>query len=202
MVLLVLACACSGGERIDVDKAERVVDEAQKQVEVASQQVEGGLRNARDRVEDVGEDLGKAAGEMQTQVRTATAEAVPVASEAELADLGRDAGTAIACEQESCTIERAFAERLRSKPTVMASQAKVDPEQRDGRTIGLRISEVGEIAKLLGFQERDVMLTINGMPLHSLQGIPQIALQLRAATRFAVEYERGGTSSTKMIAIE
>jgi type II secretory pathway component PulC len=202
-LLLVLACACNGaGDRIDVEKAERAVDEAQKQVEVASQQVEGGLRTARDRVEDVGEDLGKAAGQVGTQVRSATAEAVPVASEAELSALVAEAKTAIACEQESCTIQRAFADRLRAKPVAMASQAKVDPEQRDGQTVGLRMSEVGEIPRLLGFQERDVMLTINGMPLRSLQGIPQLALQLRSATRFAVEYERAGTSSTKMITIE
>lgn len=197
-----LAACGAGGEGLDVAQAGRVVDEAKKQAEVAQHQVEGGLRVAKTRVEEVGQDLGKAAGQVQTEVQTRAADAVPATRGAALDELVRDAPTAISCEEESCTIERSFADRLRAQPVAVASQAKVDPEQRDGRSIGLRLSEVGELPRLLGFQDRDVVTTVNGIQVRSLQSVPQLALQLRSATRFTIVYERGSTTSTKQITIE
>jgi type II secretory pathway component PulC len=193
---IAVATACGAtGERIDVEKAERAVDQAQKQVE-------GGLRTARDRVEDVGQDLGKAAEQVQSQVQTATADAVPISGDTEVADLVLGGPAAISCVEEACTVERAFADRMRAKPMALASQARVDPERRDGRTIGLRMSEVRELPHLFGFQDRDVVTSINGLALKSVQSIPQVVLQLRSANRFVVEYERGSDRSSKVITIE
>lgn len=192
--VLVAMLACSGGQQVDVDRAQQAVDDAQKQVE-------DGLRTAQQRVEAVEQDLGKAAEQVQTKVEDVTKDAIPTSSDEEVAEVVRDAKTGIECDEESCTIQRSLAEKLRAKPATFATQAKVDPEHRDGSVVGLRISEVKELPQALGFQERDVIVSINGLRVQSVQSIPQIVLQLRGANRFTVEYERAGVRATKTIAI-
>lgn len=193
-MVFVALFACSEASDVDVQRAQRAVDDAQKQVE-------DGLRTAQERVEGVEKDLGKAAEEVQSKVQDVTKDAIPATSDDELAALVNEAKTGITCEEESCTIQRTVAERLRAKPATFATQAKVDPEHRDGSVVGLRLSEVKELPQLLGFQDRDVIVSINGLRVQSVQSIPQIVLQLRGANRFTVEYERAGVRATKTIAI-
>lgn len=195
IVVAAFAGACSGStEPIDVEKAQRAVDDAQ-------QQVQDGLRTAQKKVEAVEQDLGKAAEQVQSQVQDVTADAIQAPSDDELDALVREAESGIACEEDSCTIPRSIADRLRAKPATFATQAKVDPEHRDGAVVGMRISEVKDLPRLLGFRDRDVIISINGLRVQSLQSIPQIVLQLRGANRFTVEYERAGVRATKTIAI-
>jgi type II secretion system protein C len=191
VVVAMLAC---NEQKVDVDRAQRAVDDAQKQVE-------DGLKTAQERVEAVEQDLGKAAEQVQTKVEDVTKDAIPASSDEEVAELAREAKTAIECDEESCTIQRSVADKLREKPATFASQAKVDPEKRDGSVVGLRLSEVKELPQALGFRDRDVIVSINGLRVQSVQSIPQIVLQLRGANRFTVEYERAGVRATKTIAI-
>lgn len=193
LAVLLLGCT-EGTPQVDVKQAERAVDDAQKQVE-------HGLRETRERVVEVGEDLGKAAEQVQTKVGEVAADTIPVADGEAAADILRDASSAISCTEEACTIEKAMADRMRAQPTMFATQAKVDPERRDGRAVGLMLSEVQELPRLLGFRDRDVIVSINGLPVQSMQSVPQIVLQLRSATRFTVVYERAGVRATKVIDI-
>ncbi|HWB82365.1 MAG TPA: hypothetical protein VG755_45685 [Nannocystaceae bacterium] len=194
-LFVAFAAACSGSaEQIDVEQAQRAVDDAQKQVE-------DGLRTAQKKVEAVEQDIGKAAEQVQSQVQDVTADAIQASSDDEVEQLVRDAEAGISCDEESCTIQRSIADRLRAKPATFATQAKVDPEHRDGGVVGMRISEVKDLPRLLGFRDRDVIVSINGLRVQSVQSIPQIVLQLRGANRFTVEYERAGVRATKTIAI-
>jgi type II secretion system protein C len=194
LVCVIVALACNRVDRESVAQAERAVDDAQKQVE-------DGLRNAQDRAVAVEQDLGKAAERVQKRVEEVGKDAIPAPTDEEVAGLVRDAPAAISCDEHSCTVARSVADRLRAKPAAFATQAHVVPEQRDGRVIGLRLSEVKELPRLLGFRERDVIVSINGLRLQSLQNVPQLFLQLQSATRFTVEYERAGERATKVIAI-
>jgi type II secretion system protein C len=187
LVVFIVGLACNRPDRESVAQAERAVDD--------------GLRTARERAAAVEQDLGKAAAQVQKRVEQVSTETIPAPSDEEVADLVRDAPAAISCEEHSCTVARSVADRLRAKPAAFATQAHVVPEQRDGRVVGLRLSEVKELPRLLGFRERDVIVSINGLRLQSLQNVPQLFLQLQSATRFTVEYERAGERATKTITI-
>jgi type II secretory pathway component PulC len=190
MLILGACIDANAVPEVDVEQAEVVARRT-------GEQVVAGLDTARDKVVAVGGDLRTAAG--QAAARTVDPRSVePAAADA----LARDATTAVACpEPERCTIAAAYADRLRANPGFLATQARVVPHRSDGRADGLEISELEALPRALGFQARDVVHSINGLRVQSLQSAPQLYLQLRSARRFTVVFTRGSEQRTRVIEI-
>jgi hypothetical protein len=190
-MLVVMAACIDGAAVADVD-----VEQAEVAARRTGEQVVAGLDTARDKVVAVGGDLRDAAGQAARTVDPRSVE--PDAADA----LARDAPTAVACpEPERCTIAVAYADRLRANPGFLATQARVVPHRSDGRADGLEISELEALPRALGFQARDVVHSINGLRVQSLQSAPQLYLQLRSARRFTVVFTRGSEQRTRVIEI-
>lgn len=188
-----LVGACLDASEVDVEQAEVVARRT-------GEQVVAGLDTARDKVVAVGGDLRDAAGQAADEAaRTVDPRRVePGAADALVAD----ATASVSCpEPERCTIAAAYADRLRANPGFLAAQARVVVHHTDGRADGLEISELEALPRALGFQARDVVHSINGLRVQSLQSAPQLYLQLRSAKRFTVVFTRGSERRTHVIEI-
>jgi type II secretory pathway component PulC len=177
-----------GGCREAAEAADIDVDAAQRVAERTGEEVVAGIDTARKRVEAVGGELRDAAEQAQR-----SAGAVGEVDADERRALQADAATAIQCPTEgSCTIERSYADRLRRNPGVLASMGRVEPHEVDGRRVGIRVSQLEPMPQRLGFRDDDVIYSINGVRLQSLQAVPQLLLQLRSARRFTIAFARDG----------
>lgn len=187
---VVFSTLCLVGCREAAEAADIDVDAAQRVAERTGEEVSQGIDTARKKVEAVGGDLRDAAVQAQKSAGDAVTGNV---NDEERAALHAESATAIVCATESaCTVERAFADRLRKNPGFLASMGRVEPFEVDGRRVGVKVSQLEPLPKRLGFRDDDVIYSVNGLRLHSLQALPQLLLQLRSARRFTVVYERGG----------
>lgn len=183
VVMLGVAGCREAAEAADID-----VDAAQRVAERTGQEVVAGIDTARKKVEAVGGDLRDAAEQAQK-----SAAGVGEVDADESRALHADAAAAIQCPTEdSCTIERSYADRLRRNPGFLANMGRVEPHDVDGRRVGIKVSQLEPLPKRLGFRDDDVIYSINGLRLHSLQAVPQLLLQLRSARRFTVVFARDG----------
>ncbi len=192
-----LACAllgvlgCGAGEeaatRLDVEAAKEAVDRTQ-------QRVAEGAKVAGARLQGVRSDLERAAGQIEGVAVDAAQEAVQQAGAPNLDEAALVAGAeaAITCADGRCRVTRDYAARLRSHMTLLAGQARVQPETRNGRAIGMRIVEARKLPELLGLRAGDVITRVNGVVITSVQAVPSLYFQLRAAQSFRIEYERAG----------
>lgn len=172
------------------------VEQAQDVARQTGERVAVGIGNAKEKVDAVSGDVRSAAKDAKQTINEVAAVDLVVDTDVAAA-LTRDAKEAIACaEPERCTIAAAYADRLRANPAFLSSQARVVPQERDGRTVGVQLSDVQPLPSLLGFRERDVIVSVNGQRVQSLQSAPQLYLQLRSAKRFTVVYERGSEQRT------
>jgi hypothetical protein len=186
---LVVLLACREDEVAQAQQslergADRVAEAAREGLARAETEVDGAAK----RIE---QELGDARKEVDAAVSTEQEDAAVLAR----------APQAIACANDRCTVERAFADDLRGRTGLLARQAKLVKAERDGRVVGLELGELGALPRLLGFRAGDVVTSVNGVPLRSLQGLPQAYLQLRAAQRFTVEVLRDGRPWTLRVEI-
>lgn len=189
LLMVVLGCR-EAADAVDVD-----VDQAEQVARQAGDKVASGLDTAREKVVAVGGDFRDAAEQAGRSVgQGATVDA------AEADALAREGETAIVCDTpEHCTVSRAYLDRLRANPAFLTGQARVVPYRRDGRAAGLEISALESVPKQFGFRDRDIIRSINGLAVQSLQSAPQLYLQLRSARRFTVVFERGSEQLTREI---
>jgi general secretion pathway protein C len=112
---------------------------------------------------------------------------------------------AISCASEdSCTVDRAFVEKLMANPTQLMSQAKMFPVTKDGETQGFRVSGIrsGSLATMLGLKNGDVVSEINGAKLGTIDDALAMYQKLRRASHLSVTVERGGAVINKQISIK
>ncbi len=112
---------------------------------------------------------------------------------------------AISCGSEhNCTVERSFVEKLLANPASLAKQARVVPAVRDGETRGFKFYGIrpGSLPKLLGLKNGDLVTSVNGNELTSLDGAMALYSKLRRATHLSVTLERKGQSVNKEIDIQ
>jgi len=78
------------------------------------------------------------------------------------------------------------------------SNARVTPAWRDGRVQGLQLENIAEneYAKRLGLEEGDVVTSVNGVQIRSLDEAFNLAAKLQKAPVIRVEVMRGGTPQT------
>ncbi len=111
---------------------------------------------------------------------------------------------AISCEGDSCTVDRAFVNKMLSNPALLAKQARVVPSIKDGETRGFKFYGVrpGSLPKLLGVKNGDLVKSINGQPLTSVDEAMGMYTKLRNASSLSVVIERRGATVTKDITIK
>ncbi|MFO0631709.1 MAG: hypothetical protein U0168_02530 [Nannocystaceae bacterium] len=134
-----------------------------------------------------------ACGEPTVPVDAAPQRATPPAA---AAPTGAEA---IACDGDRCTVAAALAASLRADPAALVGLGRLEPVERDGRALGLRVLALEPLPRRLGFADGDVIVSINGLAVQSPQSAPQLYLQLRAARRFTVVFERDGVRRTKRV---
>ena len=115
------------------------------------------------------------------------------------------ADEAIKCDSEnSCTIERAFVEQILSNPAALAKQARVVPSVVDGETRGFKFYGIrsGSLPKLLGLKNGDLITSVNGKDLKSMDDAMALYTKLRNAPNLSINVDRKGAQMTKEITIQ
>jgi type II secretion system protein C len=140
--------------------------------------------------------------------------ATPQASKPAAATKGKPSGKSVAIEgadqaidcanENSCTVDRAFVEKLMADPRQLMSQARMFPVTKDGETQGFRVSGIksGSLATMLGLKNGDVVSEINGAKLGTIDDALAMYQKLRRANHLSVTVERGGAVINKEISIK
>jgi hypothetical protein len=210
---LVVLSACSTETREDVDdKIERsrevVDDKIERSREVVDEQVEV----ARDRLADAGAEIEKAGAQLERSGRKGLREAGEgldrwLAEGREQLGSGDDykpiagADEAIQCKTDTrCTIDPAFIDRLSKDPLVLANEAVVLPTQGNSER-GLALSNVrpGSIPEQLGLLDGDVLISLNGTNLASLDAPGTLADALSNTDEATLVFERANQQRTLTI---
>jgi len=109
---------------------------------------------------------------------------------------------AVRCESETrCTIDHAFLETLRINPGSLARQARIVPKQTDGTIEGFKLYGIrpGSVFKAVGIKNGDLVRSVNGMALGSMEKLLEVFAKLRHATTYTFELDRRGTPLTLTI---
>ncbi|RMG97989.1 MAG: hypothetical protein D6705_07250 [Deltaproteobacteria bacterium] len=112
---------------------------------------------------------------------------------------------AIDCPSESlCIVERAFVEKLIANPTALAKQARVVPKKQDGEQVGLKFYGIrrDSLPKMLGLKNGDMLVSVNGEDLTSMDKVMSLYMKLRNASNLTVVLDRKGKRITKEIQIK
>lgn len=102
---------------------------------------------------------------------------------------------AVECaEEHRCTLDRKYVEEMLANPTSVMSQLRIMPSVRDGQVRGLKLYGIrpGSLAKLLGFRNGDLVVSINGAPVTGGEPPFGVHRRLRSVDTLAVEIERKG----------
>lgn len=112
---------------------------------------------------------------------------------------------AINCPNENlCVVEREFVEKLLSNPVLLARQARVIPALKDGETQGFKFYGIRKdsLPRVLGIKNGDLVKSINGEELNSMDKAMTLYTKLRRASNLSVTVERKGETVTKEIQIK
>ena len=110
----------------------------------------------------------------------------------------------IECSSDShCVVAKSFVEELIADPAVLIGQGRfVAKKASDGRR-GYAVYGVrkGSLPNLLGVKNGDIVVSVNGVDLGSMDDTLELYGKLRYATRLEVEYVRKGKPQTKEVEI-
>ncbi len=112
---------------------------------------------------------------------------------------------AIDCPSETlCIVDRAFVEKLIANPAALAKQARVVPKKKDGEQVGLKFYGIrrDSLPKMLGLKNGDMLVSVNGEDLTSMDKVMSLYMKLRNASNLTVVLERKGKRMTKEIQIK
>jgi general secretion pathway protein C len=111
---------------------------------------------------------------------------------------------AIKCDGDTCTVDRKFVEGLMANPAQLTKQARIVPSQKDGETQGYKLYGIRRdtLPKLLGFKNGDMLKSVNGEELTSMDKAMGLYTKLRQASNLSIEVERKGATVTKEIIIQ
>jgi type II secretion system protein C len=112
---------------------------------------------------------------------------------------------AINCPTEdTCTVERAFVEKLMANPALLAKQARIVPKQKDDEVVGYKLYGIrrGSLPKLLNLKNGDMITAVNGEELKSMDKAMALYTKLRRASNLTVSIERKGKIINKEIQIQ
>lgn len=111
---------------------------------------------------------------------------------------------AIDCEGDQCTLKRELLDTTLANPAQLGRSMRVVPAVRDGQTEGYKLYGIrsNTAPKLLGFENGDLVTSINGTKLDSLDTTMGVYADLREASKIEFGYERRGEAKTLTIVIE
>ncbi|MBK7830451.1 type II secretion system protein GspC [Nannocystis sp.] len=115
------------------------------------------------------------------------------------------AENAIKCDSEnSCTIDRTWLEGVLSNPLALTKQARMMPSVKDGETRGFKFYGIrpGSLPKLLNIKNGDLITSVNGTDLKSVDGAMSLYTKLRRASNLQITIERKGETINKEITIQ
>ncbi|MCA9707991.1 MAG: hypothetical protein KDK70_19215 [Myxococcales bacterium] len=100
-----------------------------------------------------------------------------------------------------CEVDRAFIDELLASPERLAKQARIVPSMRDGVPRGYKFYGIrsGSLPKLLGVKNGDLLLSVNGEALDSIDGAMKLYTRLRGTTRLELGLERKGRPLTLVL---
>ena len=80
----------------------------------------------------------------------------------------------------------------------MAKQLRVVPQEKDGQPYGTRVDfrDANNLLARMGVKDRDIMLSINGIPTRSAEEMYRGYMTLRNANSFEFVVERDGKEET------
>ncbi len=110
---------------------------------------------------------------------------------------------AIECKGGTCHVDRKFVNKLIKNPALLTKQARVKPWSQDGEMKGYKIYRVrkGTLPKLLGLRNGDVITSINGNDLDSMDRVMKLYAKLKNANNLEIEYQRKGKTKSATIEI-
>jgi hypothetical protein len=110
----------------------------------------------------------------------------------------------VRCETDGqCEIQRVYFEGLFADPMAFLKQARIVPSMRDDVHQGYKLYGLrrGSLPKALGLKNGDLVRSINGKPLGSMDEAMKLFTELRGQTKYDVEIERKGVLLTLTLAI-
>ena len=108
---------------------------------------------------------------------------------------------AIDCENHRCSVDRGFVTKLLANPAKLTRQAKVRPAPGD--ETGFRLYRVrrNSVPWLLGIRSGDVLQSVNGHELGSIDDAMATYQRMRNASRLELTIDRRGKTVTKVLDI-
>ena len=91
-------------------------------------------------------------------------------------------------------VDRGTLDKILENQADLMRQARVIPEQENGRTVGIRMMGVkpDSLLGVLGMQNGDRLQTINGFDMSSPEKALEAYARLRTADKLTVQVNRGG----------
>jgi general secretion pathway protein C len=149
------------------------------------------LEGSVQRLDEVTAEL-KAARQSMELAAQASAAAVDAAGSADA--FSAAASASIRCVGETCTVDRAFVRKAFDSPEVLARQARVVPSVKDGVTQGFKLYGIrsGSLPKLFGLKNGDMLTSVNGSPLASMDQAMAAYTAHKDAEKFFIGILRKG----------
>lgn len=132
------------------------------------------------------------------------AEALPMSVDPGVATPDETLAAFVRCETESrCKVEKAWFEAMMVNPAALAKQARLVPKLEGEKTLGIKLYGIrrGSLPKALELKNGDLVKSINGYPMGSMEKMLEAFTKLRRATTFTLEIERKGVSLTHTVEI-
>lgn len=101
---------------------------------------------------------------------------------------------AIECAEDQCVIERSFVESILANPAALAGQAAIRPGPGGFTFTSIRR---GSLPELLGLKRGDVLTSVNGEALDSVDKAFELYAKLRRASNLSITVRRGSAELTK-----
>ena len=102
---------------------------------------------------------------------------------------------AVKCDgNKACTLDRAFVNKLIANPAQLAKQARLRPLRKDGEMQGYKVYGVrkGSLPHLLKLKNGDLLKSIDGRDLDSMDAAMSLYQQFRNASHLRITIERRG----------
>ena len=114
------------------------------------------------------------------------------------------AAEAINCNGNTCTVSKAFRDKILSNLALLNKQARVVTAMRDGEPRGFKFYGIrpDSLPKLFGMKNGDMVTHVNGQELKSGDELLGLYTKLRRAPRLSVTIERRGEQINQEIIFE
>jgi len=115
------------------------------------------------------------------------------------------ADAAIRCDtEEHCAIDRPFFDLVMASPLSLLEQVRIVPWQKNGEMYGLKLFGIdeGSIPDALGLTKGDIIVTIGGQALTSINDVMTLGSKLGRTSRYELVLERADRRFTLVIEID